>query len=198
MVKARAKLDPARVQLQLKVTLLDIQPPIWRRLLVPAKIKLPKLHTALQRAFGWTNSHLHAFRTKEASYEAFYPDDWSGDVPSTRQRYDEKKFRLCDLRHAKEDQLIYLYDFGDGWRHEVLVEDLIPSVDPARVTCLAGARTGPPEDCGGIPGFENLIEAMADPKHPERQELLDWIGKPFDPEAFNLNAINLLLKSIKT
>jgi hypothetical protein len=186
MVKARAKLDPARVQLQLKVTLLDIQPPIWRRLLVPAKIKLPKLHTALQRAFGWTNSHLHAFRTKEASYEAFYPDDWSGDFPSTRQR------------HAKDDRLIYLYDFGDGWRHEVLMEDLMPSIDPAPVTCIAGARTGPPEDCGGIPGYENLIEAMADPKHPERQELLDWIGEPFDPEAFNLNAINLLLKTIKT
>lgn len=196
MAKARTKLDPAHAQLQLKVTLLDIRPLIWRRLLVPARIKLPQFHTALQRAFGWTNSHLHAFRMDEDSYQAASPGHWPEDLYGSAPR-DEKKFRLCDLLHAKDDWLLYEYDFGDSWEHEVLVEKVLPGVRPGLVTCLAGARAGPPEDCGGVPGYENLVEAMADPEHPERQHLLDWLGEPFDPESFNLSGINLILKPIK-
>lgn len=196
MAKTRAKLDPTRVQLQLKVTLLDIRPLIWRRLLVPARIKLPQFHTALQRAFGWTNSHLHAFRVEADSYQASSSSDWPEELYGSAPR-DEKKFRLCDLLHAKDDWLLYEYDFGDSWEHEVLVEAVRPHARPGPVTCLAGARAGPPEDCGGVPGYENLVEAMADPKHPERQHLLDWLGEPFDPESFNLSGINLILKSIK-
>ncbi len=105
MVQSCAHLDPAPAHLQLKVTLLDIRPAIWRRLLVPAKLKLPQLHTALQRAFGWTDSHLHAFQSRDASYEAFHPDDWAGDFSGPGQRYDEKKFRVGDLLRAKGDQL---------------------------------------------------------------------------------------------
>jgi hypothetical protein len=91
MAKTRVKLDPARVQLQLKVTLLDIQPAIWRRLLVPAVIKLPKLHTVLQLAFDWTNSHLPAFRLEDDACEAIYPDDWGQDFSGLGQRHDERK-----------------------------------------------------------------------------------------------------------
>jgi hypothetical protein len=197
MAKARTKLDPAHVPLQLKITLLDIRPSIWRRLLVPAKIKLPQFHTALQRAFGWTNSHLHAFQIKDDSYEAFYPEDWSEDSYGPGQRRDEKKFRLCDLLQAKGDRLTYEYDFGDGWRHKIVVEKVLPGARSKVVTCLAGARACPPEDCGSIPGYYNLVEAMADPKHPEREELLTWLGEPFDPEAFNLETVNFLLGRIK-
>lgn len=197
MAKARAKLDPARVQLQLKVSLLDIRPPIWRRLLVPATIKLPKLHDVLQLTFGWTNSHLHAFRLEEESYQAVYPDDWGADFFGMSKPRDEKKVRLCDLLHAKDDWLIYEYDFGDGWEHEVLVEKLLPGVTDKVVTCLDGARAGPPEDCGSIPGYENLVEAMADPKHPEREELLEWLGEPYDPEAFSLDTLNKQLTRLK-
>ena len=130
MVKARAKPDPTGVQMQLKVALLDIKPAIWRRLLVPATIKLPKLHTVLQLSFGWTNSHLHAFRLEEDSYEAIYADDWSQDFSGPGQRHDEKKFRLCDLLHAPDDFLIYEYDFGDSWQHEILVEKYFPAPRP--------------------------------------------------------------------
>jgi hypothetical protein len=197
MAKARAKLDPARVQLQLKVTLLDIKPAIWRRLLVPAAIKLPKFHTVLQMAFGWTNSHLHAFRLEDDSYEAIYPDDWDQDFAGPGQRRDEKKFRLCDLLHAPGDGLIYEYDFGDSWQHDVTVEKILPEPGARFATCLAGARAGPPEDCGSTPGYENLVEAMADPEHPERQELLEWLGEPFDPDAFRADRLNSLLRCLK-
>ncbi|SRR5208283_1383399 len=198
MVQSRAHLDPAPAHLQLKVTLLDIRPAIWRRLLVPAKLKLPQLHTALQRAFGWTDSHLHAFQSRDASYEAFHPDDWAGDFSGPGQRYDEKKFRVGDLLRAKGDQLTYEYDFGDSWRHKIIVEKVLPAAPSKIVVCLAGARAGPPEDCGSIPGYYNLVAAMADPKHPEHDELLNWLGEPFDPEAFNLEAVNFLLSHIKS
>ena len=98
---------------------------------------------------------------------------------------------------AKDDWFIYEYDFGDSWQYEVLVEKLLPGVADRTVTCLAGARAGPPEDCGSIPGYENLVEAMADPKHPEREELLEWLGGPYDPEAFNLDTLNTKLKRLR-
>lgn len=197
MAKAPAPLDPVRVQLQLKVTLLEIRPPIWRRLLVPAKLRLSQFHTVLQRAFGWTNSHLHAFQIKDDSYEAFYPESWSEDLPGPGQRYDEKKFHLSDLIHAKGDWLTYEYDFGDSWRHKVVVEKVLPDAPSKTITCLAGARAGPPEDCGGISGYYHLLEAMDDPKHPEHEELINWLGESFDPEAFSIENVNFLLRSIK-
>jgi hypothetical protein len=197
MVKTRIKIDPARVQFQLKVSLLDIRPAIWRRLLVPARIKLPVLHDVLQLSFGWTNSHLHAFRLEGESYQAVYPDDRGADFFGMTKPHDEGRVRLCDLLHAKGDWLIYEYDFGDSWEHEILVEKLLPGVADKTVTCLAGARAGPPEDCGSIPGYENLVEAMADPKHPERKELLEWLGDPYDPEAFSLDTLNKHLKRLK-
>lgn len=199
MAKARAKLDPTHVQLQLKVTLLDLRPAIWRRLLVPATIKLPKLHTVLQLAFGWTNSHLHAFRLAEDSYEANPPKDGLAELfGSDSQRHDERKFRLCDLLHAPEDWLIYEYDFGDGWQHDVFVEKLLPGTTTKAVTCLAGARAGPPDDCGGPPGYYHLLKAIADPQHPEHHHLVDWLGDPYDPKAFSIDSLNETLNGFKT
>lgn len=196
MGKAVAKLAPSHTQLQLKVTLLDIRPMIWRRLLVPAAIKLPKLHAVLQIAFGWTNSHLHAFRCGHQSYEAYYPDTWEEPFDDD-ERHDESEFRLCDLLHGKGDCLLYEYDFGDSWRHEVCVEKVLPIERPARVACVAGARAAPPEDCGSIPGYQELVEAMRKPRHPERERLLEWLGGPYDPEAFDLEAINAELRRRK-
>ena len=107
--------------------------------------------------------------------------------------------RLRDVLQPRKTRIDYLYDMGDSWEHRLTVSKVRQGEPGGFYPRLVGGEwAGPPEDCGGIPGYENLIEAMADPKHPERQELLDWIGEPFDPEAFNLNAINLLLKTIKT
>ena len=197
MAKARPKPDPTGVQLQLKVSLLDIKPAIWRRLLVPAAIKLPQLHTVLQFSFGWTNSHLHAFRLGDDAYEAIYGDGDGQDFAGPGQRHDEKKYRLCDLVQAPDDSLIYEYDFGDSWLHEILVEKALPGATTKTVSCLAGARAGPPDDCGSIPGYETLVEAMADQEHPEREQLLEWLGRPYNPEAFNQAALNKFLKRLK-
>ncbi len=120
-------------------------------------------------------SHLHAFRIEDDAYEAVYPDDWAQDFAGPGQRRDEKKFRLCDLLHAPGDWLIYEYDFGDSWQHEVVVEKVLPTAEARHAVCLAGARAGPPEDCGSVPGYENLVAAMANPNHPERAELLEAI-----------------------
>ena len=125
---------------------------------------------------------------KAAFAELFGPD---------AQHHDEKKFRLCDLLHAPEDWLIYEYDFGDSWEHEVFVEKILPGAPAKTVTCLAGARAAPPEDCGGVPGYYNLLEAIAHPKHRGDQELLEWLGEPYDPAAFHPDALNSLFKKLK-
>jgi hypothetical protein len=196
MVKLATKLEPGRAQLQLKVTLEGIKPAIWRRMLVSANIELPTFHAVLQLAFDWTNSHLHAFRIGDRSYETYDPDLWE-DWPGGPEKLDEGEFRLCDLLHAKGDRLTYLYDFGDGWRHDVLIEKVLPATRPAPTTCLAGARAAPPEDCGGIPGYYHLVQAIANPRHPEHRRLLEWLGDPYDPEAIDLAVINSRLKSAK-
>ena len=194
MSRLAAKIDPAHAQLHLKVSLLYIRPTIWRRLLVPASIKLPKFHTVLQLGFGWTDSHLHAFRLGHVSYEPRYEDNWDD---SSLPRHDESKFRLADLLHAKGDRLIYEYDFGDSWQHDVRVEKVLPVTHVLPAACTAGARAGPPEDCGSIPGYYNLLEALADPKHSEHHEILDWLGDPYDPDAFDVAATNSTLQRVK-
>ncbi len=196
MVKLATKLEPSRAQLQLKVTLQGIKPAIWRRLLVSAKIKLPKFDAVLQHAFDWTNSHLHAFRIGDQSYEAYDPELWD-DWPGGPEKLDESEFRLCDLLHAKGDRLTYLYDFGDGWRHDVRIEKILPAARPLPTTCTAGERAAPPEDCGGVPGYYHLVEAMADPRHPDHHRLLERLGDPNDPEGIDFTAINTKLKSVK-
>ena len=141
--------------------------------------------------------HLHAFRLGDEAYEAIYAGGWNQDFSGPGQRHDERKFRLCDLLHAPGECLIYEYDFGDSWEHEILVEKILPGAPTKTVSCVGGARAGPPDDCGSIPGYENLVAAMADPRHPEREQLLEWLGRPYNPEAFNQVALNKLLKGLK-
>ena len=197
MAKTRVKADPTVVQMQLKVTLLDLRPGIWRRLVVPAKIKLPKLHDVLQCAFDWTDSHMHAFRLGAETYQELAPQEPELGPFDSGEQHDERKFRLCDLLHAPKDWLIYEYDFGDSWEHEVLLEKLLPSSAGRTVSCLAGARAGPPEDCGGAPGYGHLLEVLANPRHPDREELLEWVGESHDPDAFDREALNKVLATLK-
>lgn len=175
---------------QIKVTLRHIEPPVWRRIEVPADIKLGKLHKVLQIAMGWTNSHLHAFRVGQASYgipDPDFPDDMEN----------ERNVRL-DKIAANGDTLIYEYDFGDGWQHKLKIEKVIPA-EPAvhYPRCLAGKRACPPEDCGGTGGYEHLLEVLRDPKHEDYEEMREWIGGDYDPEAFDLGAVNRALWRIK-
>ena len=130
----------------------------------------------LQHAFDWTNSHLHTFRVGEQPYEAYDPELWD-DWPGGPEKLDESEFRLCDLLHAKGDRLTNSYDFGDGWRHDVRVEKILPSTRKEPATCAAGRHTTPPEDFGGVPGYYNLVEAMADSRHTDHRDLLECLGE---------------------
>lgn len=177
---------------KLKVTLRHIEPAVWRGLLVPADIVLPRLHLVLNEAMGWTNSHLHMFKLRDRKFgDTRAPD--AGEL----QIEDERKVTL-DALLGPGQKLAYDYDFGDGWRHEVLVEKQ-HDVDE-RVTyplCIGGARACPPEDCGGPPGYEQLLAALIDEDHEEHDRLLTWIGGHFDPEGFDVNRTNFALRSPK-
>jgi hypothetical protein len=166
---------------QLKVSLREIKPAIWRRVQVPAEIKLDKLHMVLQDALGWTNSHLHQFLVgKDDRYGMVDVEDFD-DPPK-----DEKRFKLQQI--AKENErFVYEYDFGDGWDHEVLVEKILPPEPGVQYPrCIAGARACPPEDCGGAGGYEDLLVIIADPKHERHAEMMEWLGQPYDSESFDV------------
>lgn len=167
---------------QLRVTLIGSTPPIRRTILVPGSITLQRLHKVLQEAMGWTTSHLHLFEVGEDQYGD--PDPEWPDVQ------DHRDVRLYQA--AKQGgRFIYEYDMGDGWRHEVKVELAYSDrTFTGAPTCLAGKRACPPEDCGGIGGYADLLEALADRRHPEHRRLKEWLGAPFDPEAFDLAEVN--------
>jgi hypothetical protein len=165
---------------QLKVTLQNIKPPVWRRILVDASSTLDQVHEVIQAAFGWWNYHLHEFEIDGTRYGDPDPDDDWG--PPT---VNERRVRL-DTVVTAGSTFGYLYDFGDGWSHRVTVEKDLPAETGTTVpACIGGRRACPPEDCGGPWGYEHLLEALADPIHPEHRDLTDWLGAPFDPEAFN-------------
>jgi len=170
---------------QIKITLRHVTPPVWRRIEVSADIKLGKLHKILQTAMGWTDSHLHAFRAGGVTYgmpnvDPDFPDD-------TRN---ERNVRLDQVAQAG-DALIYEYDFGDGWEHELKIEKAFaaePAVHYPR--CTAGKHACPPEDCGGPPGYQHLLDALRDASHDEHDGMRAWVGDEFDAEAFDVDAIN--------
>lgn len=191
---------PARKQLpetqiyQLKMTLLGSRPPIWRRMHVSSNISLAALHWAIQYAMGWTNSHMHHFKVGKTYYGVSYPDDFD-DVTRTK---DEKNFTLSDLVSKPKAKFIYEYDFGDSWEHEIVLEKILPPESGVRYPiCIAGKRACPPEDCGGVWGYASFLEAIQNPDHPEHDDMLEWVGDSFNPEAFDLAAVNKALRQIR-
>lgn len=175
---------------QLKITLKGSKPPIWRRIQVASDISLAKLHTIIQIGMGWTDSHLHQFIVGETYYGEPDPS-WDAEVE------DEETARLSQIAPNPKGKLTYEYDFGDSWEHEILVEKVLPAKVGTRYpVCLAGKRACPPEDCGGVWGYAEFLKAIRDPKHPEHEDMVGWIGGHFDPEAFDLQAVNRELKRI--
>jgi hypothetical protein len=173
---------------QIKVTLLGMRRPIWRRLLVPASITLAQLHHVLQAAMGWEDCHLHEFRIGGRKFGV--PDLMDQFMGGPRS-ISEKKVQLSELLNKRGAKVNYTYDFGDSWEHSILLEKVLPS-EPGVVVplCTGGELNAPPEDCGGLPGYYSFLEAILDPEHDQHEELLDWIGGSFDPEYFSLDAIN--------
>lgn len=171
---------------RLKVTLEEIAPPIWRRVEVPGGVSLARLHSVIQLAMGWMDCHLHEFRIDGVTHGE--PDP---DFDDDREVKDDRRSRLSRAVGAVGDEFVYLYDFGDGWTHRVVVEGILspePRIRYPRV--LAGARACPPEDVGGSPGYAHFQQAIADPKHPRHSAMLEWVGGEFDPEAFDVDAKN--------
>ena len=155
--------------------------------MVSGQITLRTLDQMLQVVMGWENSHLHQFIVGKTYYGE--PDPEYGDTMK-----DERRVRLRTIARKEGASFIYEYDFGDGWRHVITVENIQPMTDYIVVShCLDGARACPPEDCGGIGGYANLLEALRDRRHPEHKELRTWVGKHYNPELFSVQQVNSAL-----
>lgn len=146
----------------------------------------------LQVSMGWTNSHLHQFVADGKTYGTLDPEI-GNDI------LDEYRASLRTILKKPGDSLVYLYDFGDGWEHDILLEDVLPySKDISFPKCVAGERNCPPEDVGGPPGFEAFLNAYSNPDHPEHINMVEWAGKDFDPVVFDMHEINEFLKTWKS
>jgi hypothetical protein len=176
--------------LQLKVSLVGASdPPVWRRLLVPASMRLDRLHDVIQAAMGWEDYHLHAFTARGVDYG---PPD-----PELGHR-NERRASVGDVISERGERMRYVYDFGDHWQHDVRVEKVLTAQPGSRYPiCLTGKGRCPPEDCGGVWGYEELRETLADPAHEDHADMLEWLGiesaAEFDPHAFDADDVNTVL-----
>lgn len=194
--RARRRRDA--VSYQLRIELDGIAPAIWRRIVVPSNLRLDALHPLLQAAMGWGDYHLH-------QWARVNPQDPAGRETYAMRSSIEDSFvdedddiceedvRLDEVLAEPGDTLLYEYDFGDGWEHSIVLETIAEGAAPGAVACLDGERACPPEDCGGAPGYAHLLEVLADPTHPEHEDLREWAGPDFTPEAFDLDAVNAAL-----
>jgi hypothetical protein len=165
---------------QLKISLDETEPEIWRRVVVPADITLDRLHDVIQICMGWNDSHLHRFTIDGREYT-----DYFDEVDEGREEF-EAMYVLGDLVKTKGAEFNYLYDYGDDWSHTVRYEKSRREPNHGyAITCEGGAMCCPPDDVGGIPGFEEFRRIMADPADEEYQDYLTWYGKPFDPKEFD-------------
>jgi hypothetical protein len=171
-----------------KVTLRHVKPAIWRRIEVPATYTFWDLHVAIQDAMGWLDYHLHQFRLRDRSTGALaevgIPDP---DEPLLgRRALPSWEVPLTGYLQYPDLQIDYTYDFGDNWEHRVVLESRgIRDDQLTYPRCLAGARACPPDDCGGYPGYDELLRAIANPEHPRADELRDWVDRSFNPATFD-------------
>ena len=178
---------------QLKVTLRGIRPPIWRRVQVRRDATLGHLHWVIQFAMGWTAAHLHSFSIQGMEYSMGRLDIGLNELGM----HDGEAVKLSQVLTGEKFKFFYLYDFGDSWEHEVLVEKVLTAESDAHYpVCIKAKRACPPEDCGGTWGYQTLLKAIKDPKHPEHALRREWLGTSFDPEDADLDGINDLLKTI--
>ena len=180
---------------QLKISLNYSKPVVWRRVVVPANMKLNRLHNVFQLIMPWTDSHLHQFVANGSNYavaDREYMDDLG---PKT---LNEKRYTLANIAPEAKSVFTYEYDFGDGWEHIVVVESVLPP-DPnfKNVVCLAGENACPPDDCGGIHGYYEMLKTLADPKNEEHESMKEWLGVEWDAKRFDINLANAKLKRIK-
>jgi hypothetical protein len=175
---------------QLKITLLGIQPPIWRLIQVPSTIPLCCLHDAIQAVLGWTDTHLHHFE-KHGEY-------WGVADEEFEDRNDENKVELRKVLLRVDDSMTYTYDFGDNWRHRILLEKIIRAeMSATRPICVSGRRRRPPEDVGGPSGYQEFLKVLFEPGHEVNERFRAWAGGTFHPEEFDVKVVNTILERMR-
>lgn len=178
---------------QVNISLADSKPNIWRRLLIPSDTSLENFHKIIQTAMGWSNSHLHQFVKNEQTFAKKHPDD---DLWDELGSIDYKKMKISDLLKFEGDKLRYEYDFGDYWMHKIVLEKILPSDDTLKYpVCIRGKMNCPPEDCGGIWGYSDMLEILTKPTHKEYGNYIEWLGGDFDPKYFDMDEINDILQT---
>lgn len=176
---------------QLHIALDEIRPQIWRRVLVPSKVDFEYLHLVLNAAMGWNNSHLHDFTIGERRIGMNLEDE---GLPKDTE--DEKKVCIDDVLRPGL-RFRYAYDFGDTWMHTVLVEEKVPFNDRLMAPrCIGGRNACPPDDCGGVWGYAEMLEALANPRNKLGRERAEWIGGFWDPKGFDANRVNRDLREL--
>jgi hypothetical protein len=191
------------VVVQVRVELAKVTPTVWRRLLVPGDVMLAKLHRIVQASMGWSDSHLYAFRVGGTVYgdldddsddDFDDPDDGEGDGATLSVLEALEALEALDER----DELLYEYDFGDGWQHTIAAEEIRPQLNALKfAVCLGGERACPPEGVGGPEGYRAFLVAIGDPGHQDHRALTEWVGGSFDPARFDVAAANVALQLIR-
>jgi hypothetical protein len=181
---------PPQTVLQVRITIEDVVPTVWRGLLMPGAVSLAKMHRMFQTAVGWTDSHLHAFTMGNQRYGIHF-DDYPED------EIDENEVTV--MRAVGEHRRFsYEYDFGDSWEHTVVVDEVTTSTRGLKfAVCIDGQNACPPEDCGGVGGYAELLESLADPGHQDHDRAVQWVGDSFDPTFFDLVSVNVALQHLR-
>ncbi len=176
---------------QIKISLNGSKPNIWRRILISPDVKLSDFHQIIQTTMGWENSHLHQFIKDNTFYTVRMADD---DFWNELNNVDYKNMKISDLLAKEKERILYEYDFGDGWMHTIFLEKILFSDDKIKYpVCTDGEMGCPPEDCGGIWGYSDMLEIVRDPEHGEYENYIEWLGEEFNPEYFDKNEVNNLL-----
>lgn len=171
----------------IEVTLLDVRPRVWRRIQLPGATRLDRVHHILQHTLGWQDCHAHQFRAQDRIYGELDPDFDEGVT-------DESGVPLSDVLIKPGDEILYEYDFGDGWEHRIELIETLPVEEANNVpVCLDGDRACPPEDVGGAPGYHHMLKVLANPAHPEYRDYCQFVPDDFEPDWFDLDDVNDML-----
>jgi hypothetical protein len=179
--------------LQIRISLMHVEPPIWRRVLVPCDMNLARLHDVIQVAMGWYDCHLYEFQIGGRSYGVPAPEFEDPDF----KLYHATNLKLEAVLRRGIERFSYTYDFGDNWQHEVVIEQQLPSAASMDYPAFVeGEHRCPPEDVGGVPGFFEFLHTITDPAHEEHERMLEWIGGRYDPDELDVYRINLGMENI--
>jgi hypothetical protein len=173
---------------QVQIALKGFKPKIWRRLLVQSDLLLTDFHKIIQISMGWTNSHSHQFIKNRTIYTVRMPDD---KLWEEMNNVDYKKLRISDLLKNEKEEIVYEYDFGDRWEHDIILEKILPKDEKQNYpVCLAGRMNCPPEDSGGIRGYADMLKILLQPDHKSYDLYMERLGRKFDPDHFDKDDVN--------